>query len=80
MEIKLDRHVGVRVKDFLELLRSSDLSLEACEQRVPGRGGRWTLHTNICSPQFSYELVQIMRQAVGSVGRSPAWRLPILCF
>lgn len=76
MAINLERHVGVRVKGFLVLLRSLALSLEACE----GVLGRRILNTNICNPQFSYGLAQIMRQAVDGVGRSPAWRLPIWCF
>lgn len=77
MEIKLKRHIGVRAKGFLVSLRSLDLRLEACEQRVLGRGGRWALDTNIFSPQFGYRLVQIRSQAMDGGGGSAAWKLPV---
>lgn len=63
------------MKDFLVLLRNLDLSPEACEQSMPGRGGRGTLDTNILSPQFSGGLAQITRHVADGVGESPAWRL-----
>lgn len=75
-ERNLERHTGVRVKGLL-LLRTWTSGLEACEQKAPGREGRWVVHINIPSPQFSCGLVQIMRQAVVGVGGSPAWSLPI---
>lgn len=55
MEIKLKRHIGVRVKAFLVLLKSLDLSSEACEQKALGRGGVWALNTNTLSPQFGLD-------------------------
>lgn len=55
MEIKLKRHIGVRVKGFLVLLKSLDLRSEACEQKVLGRGGGWALNINTLSPQFGLD-------------------------